>query len=254
MSEMEFANSGQSITGKKKLRTVGYGHYTDNSGKFLIGWNNTRLSNISNITIGQSPPGNTYNTIKIGLPFFQGKAEFGKLYQVVRKYCSSPKKIARKGDILLSVRAPVGPTNICDEKCCLGRGLSSIHVTGNLSQEFIHYYLISIQEWLSFQGTGSTFQAIGKDFLYNLSIPLPPLNEQKRIVAKLDAIIPRIAKLTQSILAKTFRGELTPQDPDDEPAEKLLERIMAEKAKMEGALKGAKKKGAGQKAKARSRK
>jgi type I restriction enzyme, S subunit len=90
------------------------------------GWIDVVLSDIAFIQMGQSPDSSTYNEKGVGLPFFQGKAEFGKLFPTVRKWCSEPKKVAEAGDILLSVRAPVGPTNIAAERCCIGRGLTAI--------------------------------------------------------------------------------------------------------------------------------
>jgi len=116
--------------------------------------------------------------------------------------------------------------------------------------------------------TGSTIKHFTGRSLAIYPILLPPLEEQKEIVRQVDRLFAladkleihyanakaRIDKLSQSVLAKAFRGELTPQDPNDEPAEKLLERIMAEKTKMESVLKGSKKKGGSQKAKAGSRK
>ena len=85
-----------------------------------------QLGDIATITAGQSPPGHTYNENGIGLPFFQGKADFGEFHPITRKWCVAPKKIAEPGDILISVRAPVGPTNVAGERCCIGRGLASI--------------------------------------------------------------------------------------------------------------------------------
>ncbi|MDJ0746498.1 MAG: hypothetical protein QNJ32_24480 [Xenococcaceae cyanobacterium MO_167.B27] len=90
------------------------------------GWLITQLENFTDIVLGQSPPSSTYNTEKNGLPFFQGKAEFGNLYPTPQKWCDSPKKTANQGDVLISVRAPVGSTNICIEKSCIGRGLAAI--------------------------------------------------------------------------------------------------------------------------------
>lgn len=77
------------------------------------GWTIAPLQEIATVNMGQSPKSETYNVNRDGLPFFQGKAEFGKLYPTVRKYCTDPKKVSEKDDILLSVRAPVGPTNLC---------------------------------------------------------------------------------------------------------------------------------------------
>ncbi|HHL33367.1 MAG TPA: restriction endonuclease subunit S, partial [Desulfobulbaceae bacterium] len=95
-------------------------------GKLPDGWILEKLPTLTNIVMGQSPPSSTYNTVGNGLPFFQGKAEFGKIFPTVQKYCSNPKKIAEKNSTLLSVRAPVGPTNLADRTCCIGRGLAAI--------------------------------------------------------------------------------------------------------------------------------
>jgi len=84
------------------------------------------LKDIADIIMGQSPPSSTYNANRVGLPFYQGKKEFGNLYPTPEKYCSEPKKIAESNYILISVRAPVGPTNFCKEKSCIGRGLAAI--------------------------------------------------------------------------------------------------------------------------------
>ena len=73
------------------------------------GWVWTILEEISEIILGQSPPSATYNTNGEGLPFYQGKLEFGKLYPTPRKWCTAPKKIVEKGDVFISIRAPVGP-------------------------------------------------------------------------------------------------------------------------------------------------
>lgn len=77
------------------------------------GWLKVKLSDVVELTMGQSLPSSTYNTRGQGLPFFQGKREFGGFYPITAKYCSRPIKIAELGDVLISVRAPVGPTNLC---------------------------------------------------------------------------------------------------------------------------------------------
>ena len=90
------------------------------------GWIKAKLPQVADINMGQSPAGTSVNTDGRGVAFFQGKAEFGPLYPVVRKYCDEPKKMAEKNDILLSVRAPVGPTNLADRDTAIGRGLAAI--------------------------------------------------------------------------------------------------------------------------------
>ncbi|MBS9783798.1 restriction endonuclease subunit S [Candidatus Gracilibacteria bacterium] len=137
------------------------------------------LKDIVTLTMGQSPKSETYNTEKIGLPFFQGKKEFGEIYPIAEIYCSEPKKIAEKGDILISVRAPVGPTNIANEKCCIGRGLASIRAKNILNQDYLLYFLKKFEANIQKLGKGSTFNSITKGDLETLQIPLPPLQTQK---------------------------------------------------------------------------
>ena len=174
------------------------------------GWISTSLGTVANIIMGQSPPSTTYNRDGEGLPFFQGKAEFGPLYPTPEKYCSTPQKVAEPGDVLISVRAPVGPTNLCRELSCIGRGLAALRVSGEIPSLFLFYYLRSIEEVVSLQGTGSTFTAINSAFLRDLRFYLPPINEQRRIVAKLEKLLEkvdscqkRLAKIL--ILLKRFR-------------------------------------------------
>jgi len=221
------------------------------------GWVWVRLGEVGDIIMGQSPPSSTYNDRRIGLPFYQGKLDFGEINPSPRVWCSRPKKIAEKGDILLSIRAPVGPTNICSEKCCIGRGLAAIRYFYNNEHRFIFYFFRSIENQISRIGTGSTFSAISKSQIENLSISLSPLPEQQQIVEEIerrfsvadevekaiDNSLKQAERLRQSILKKAFEGKLVPQDPNDEPAEKLLERIRDEKIKRESEKKVKKKGG-----------
>jgi type I restriction enzyme, S subunit len=150
------------------------------------------LSEIAAIQMGKSPDSSNYNDKGEGLPFFQGKAEFGKLFPTVRKWCTDPKKIAEAGDILLSVRAPVGPTNLATDRSCIGRGLAAIQAYDPFYQKYLLYYFRNIQTWLAEQGTGTIFAAIGGDFIRKLEFPLAPLNEQKRIADKLDRLLAKV--------------------------------------------------------------
>jgi type I restriction enzyme S subunit len=137
--------------------------------------------------MGQSPPGETYNTRGDGLPFFQGKAEFGDVFPIAVKWCTSPLKVAEAGDILLSVRAPVGPTNVAKSKSCIGRGLAAIRSDERLVlPSFLRYYFIAFELIISRMGAGSTFDAVGRDIIENLEVPVPPLTQQERIARILD--------------------------------------------------------------------
>ena len=131
-------------------------------------------------------------------------------------------KIAEAGDILISVRAPVGPTNLAMERCCIGRGLAGLRTGHEIQTEWLLFYLRSIEQELGQSGSGSTFNALTKKELSAILIPLPPLDEQRRIVTNLEAVYKRIKalkeaqaanegelkRLEQAILEKAFRGEL----------------------------------------------
>ena len=161
---------------------------TDNQKSNLPGgWVLARLEEVSTIIQGQSPPSSTFNKNKIGLPFFQGKAEFTELHPKIKIWSKVSKKIAEPNDILLSVRAPVGSTNIVNVRCSIGRGLAAIRYTPNY--KFLFYYLRFIEKELDKKGSGTTFKAISGEVIRNISLPIPPINEQNRIVSKLDELI-----------------------------------------------------------------
>jgi type I restriction enzyme S subunit len=211
------------------------------------GWAQTQLGEIAEIVLGQSPPSSTYNEDRKGLPFYQGKLEFGRSYPTPRKWCMSPKKTAEKGDVLISVRAPVGPTNICPEKSCIGRGLAAIRGLGGIGTFFILYLLRTFETEIARKGTGTTFSAIGGDQLKELEIPLPPLAEQVRIVARLEELFARLdagveglrkvkaqlKRYRQAVLKYAFEGKLTEEwrkthKHEIELATKLLEQTKQE--------------------------
>ncbi|MBQ8411652.1 MAG: restriction endonuclease subunit S, partial [Ruminiclostridium sp.] len=159
-----------------------------------------KLSAICEINMGQSPESSSYNEVRNGLPFFQGNADFGEIHPSVRVWCTEPKKIAKCNDILISVRAPIGALNIANIECCIGRGLAALTVNDKIcSREFLWYALESNVDLLVSKGTGSTFKAIGKNVLYDLEIPLPPLETQKQIAAILDKVTDLINKRKQQL-------------------------------------------------------
>ena len=157
------------------------------------------LKDVCEVVAGQSPPSKTYNDKGIGYPFFQGKADFGFLSPKVRIWCSAPKKIAHPNDILISVRAPVGPTNLCNVEAAIGRGLSAVRPSNKLDSMFLLHFLRSYAPILASKGTGSTFSAVTQKDIKNIQIPLPPIKIQKQIVEFLDRAQALIDKRKEQI-------------------------------------------------------
>ena len=125
-------------------------------------WRIGTIGECFHLTMGQSPPGSTYNDRGEGLPFFQGRSDFGFRYPTNRKHCSAPSRIAESDDTLVSVRAPVGDINLAWEKCCFGRGVAVLrHKSG--SRSFTHYATRAIQNELKhYEQTGTVFGAINR--------------------------------------------------------------------------------------------
>ncbi len=187
-------------------------------------WLPVKVIDIAALNMGQSPSSSDVNDSGEGIAFFQGKAEFGKLNPTARKFCTAPKKIAESGDILLSVRAPVGPTNVANQTTAIGRGLAAIRAENKaVDPRFLLHYFRCIEPWMSQQGTGTTFKAVSGGSLKELNAVLPPFAEQKVIADKLDTLlaqventkarlerIPQILKrLRQSVLAAAVSGRLS---------------------------------------------
>jgi type I restriction enzyme S subunit len=188
------------------------------SNKLPLGWKWVKLGETCEIIMGQSPPSITYNIERDGIPFFQGKGDFGEIYPTARVWCKCPLKIARPGDVLISVRAPVGSVNIANDMSCIGRGLAALRPNNSLDVLWLFYYLRLHEDQISALGKGSTFSAITKTDLDSIFIPLPSLSEQKRILARINDLFSRIReakrlrqeaqqeaeRLWQSVLADTF--------------------------------------------------
>ena len=145
------------------------------------------LANVCDLKMGQSPNSSSYNQNRIGIPFFQGNADFGDIHPEIRYWCNKPIKIAKKSDILISVRAPIGAINIATEECCIGRGLAAITGKKNLGlNKYLYYALKSrVKDPIS-SGKGSTFKAINRKDLEDILIPVPSVKEQKQITSTLD--------------------------------------------------------------------
>ena len=137
------------------------------------GWNNGMLIDIANITMGQSPDGSSYNEVGEGMLFYQGSTDFGMRFPSVRQYTTAPSRYAKRGDILMSVRAPVGSINIANNDCCIGRGLSAIN--SKLGSTTHLYYILNDLR-IAFEqrnAAGTTFGSITKEDLYSLPIIIP---------------------------------------------------------------------------------
>ena len=140
------------------------------------GWCSGKLSNIANITMGQSPDGESYNENGDGTVFYQGRTDFGMRFPTPRMYTTAPTRFASKGDVLLSVRAPVGDLNFAMEDCCIGRGLAALNSKLG-SQMHLFYTLTGFQQIFGIMdGNGTTFGSITKDTLFDMGVVIPESN------------------------------------------------------------------------------
>lgn len=196
------------------------GEFVDSElGPIPKGWRVGTLSEIANITMGQSPNGNSYNETADGAVFFQGRAEFGWRFPTIRLYTSEPKRMAQKGDVLLSVRAPVGDINVANENCCIGRGLAAVRSKCN-KQTFIFYLLKYSRRVLDrYNAEGTVFGSINKKEFYNLKILIPSekwVERYEEVCASLDSLISSLSDeinvliaLRDALLPKLMSGEIT---------------------------------------------
>ena len=187
-------------------------------------WAEGTLSDIADITMGQSPSGSSYNEDGTGTIFFQGRAEFGFRFPSVRLYTTEPKRMARSNDTLMSVRAPVGDLNVAHTDCCIGRGLAAIHSKNN-HQSFVLYTMFSLKKQLDvFNGEGTVFGSINRNSLNEMPILIPSsekLDEFEALVSPMDAAIRnnydeicRLEQLRDSLLPQLMSGELDVSDID----------------------------------------
>ena len=187
--------------------------------------------------MGQSPESTSYNESGNGIPFFQGNADFGERYPMTRIWCNAPTKVANAGDILISVRAPIGALNYAKEKCCIGRGLAAITPdSSRFSAEFIYWFLKGKNAELNTKGTGSTFKAIGRKVLEETLVPNYGFEQQNTCAANLEKVYSiiqmrrqELQKLDEIISARfveTFGDPITnPKGWDRYLLNDCLERI-----------------------------
>lgn len=197
-------------------------------GEIPKGWEVKTLKDEFNLNMGQSPSGETYNDIGEGMIFFQGRSDFGFRFPSNRIYTNDPKKIAKKFETLISVRAPVGDINMVAEDCCIGRGLGSISHPLNL-YSYTYHKILSIQDELkSYDNEGTVFGSINKETLGNIKNIIPPIsisrlfnelsNEKDSLIFILTKECQDLVKTRDTLLPKLISGEL-------EIAEVMAEKV-----------------------------
>ena len=193
-------------------------------GKIPKGWHVGSVSEEFNLTMGQSPPGSTYNEVGEGTPFFQGRTDFGFRYPTERVYCTAPTRFASTGDTLVSVRAPVGDINMAALKCAVGRGVAALrHKTG--SRSFTYYAMKNLQEeFANFEAEGTVFGAISKKGFAEVSWIVPPVSLVEgfeKLAFPLDQAIENnenvsktLAAIRDALLPKLISGEIRIKDAE----------------------------------------
>lgn len=193
-------------------------------GEIPKGWSASNVGQHFRLTMGQSPPGSTYNEIGNGVPFYQGRTDFGFRYPTRRVYCTSPTRFAEPGDTLVSVRAPVGDVNMAKERCAVGRGVAAIRHRGN-SRSFTYYSMHQLaQHFLKFEAEGTVFGSINKADFERLPFVVPSpdvLAAFDRVVSLLDDRIETneeqtisLANIRDTLLPKLISGELRVPDAE----------------------------------------
>lgn len=195
-------------------------HFQDSElGPIPQGWIAGRLGDSFEITMGQSPPGSTYNEVGEGLPFYQGRTDFGFRFPGRRVYCTAPTRFADVSDTLVSVRAPVGDANMASERCAIGRGVAAVRHKGN-RPSFTYYAIRSLRdEFDVFESEGTLFGAIGGDDFRLIRFAHPPdpiLRAFEELAAPMDALLESneresltLAELRDTLLGPLISGELT---------------------------------------------
>lgn len=181
-------------------------------GEIPEGWETGILGEHFRLTMGQSPPGSTYNNIGNGLPFFQGRTDFGFRYPTNRRFCTAPSRVADPGDTLVSIRAPVGDINMAWEMSCIGRGVAALRHRSE-SSSFTYYSALMIQDQIQqYEHTGTVFGAITKGQFASLPTVEPPtvvVNEFGKYASPWDHLIRLATKQTNML--SSLRDALLPQ-------------------------------------------
>lgn len=157
-------------------------------------WAIKKIGEVCEVIAGQSPEGKNYNNSMKGLPFYQGKKDFGNIFiKPPNVWTTQNTKIAEKDDILMSVRAPVGPVNISTEKICIGRGLAAIRPSKEIDRDFLFNYFLKIETELV-GNKGAVFNSINKAQIEDLNIPLPNIETQRKVVESINLLFEELDK------------------------------------------------------------
>lgn len=194
-------------------------HFQDSPfGHIPQGWAAGTVSDGFNLTMGQSPPGDTYNEDSNGIPFYQGRTDFGFRFPSRRVYCTAPTRYAKPGDTLVSVRAPVGDINMADEECCIGRGVAAVRHKSRAISFTYHAMANLAPDFARFEAEGTVFGSINKQNFENLRFVMPPpqvIAAYEQLAAPLDDQIRTLehqsrtlATLRDTLLPKLLSGEV----------------------------------------------
>jgi type I restriction enzyme, S subunit len=177
----------------------------------LSGVERTPLGELAEVTMGSSPPGDTYNEVGVGLSFYQGTRDFGFRFPSQRVWCDKPVRVAPEGATLVSVRAPVGRLNVATEKCCIGRGLAALVSKFGTPSVLFHSLSAITDVWAPFEAEGTVFGSINKKQLEGLAVPLADPTTARaleEVLAALDARVEQLFVETASL--RDLRDALLP--------------------------------------------
>lgn len=164
-------------------------------------WKKTSIEEIASVNMGQSPDSNFVNEVEFGTPFLQGNAEFGTRTPEEIFWCTRPRKTAQKGDILVSVRAPVGAVNIADKEYCIGRGLAAVNFWG-INKEFSSYAFSNVVPQLHIKSQGTTFLAVSKGDIDKAVISYPISDAEQSKIAEVLFTVDEAIDNTRNLIEK----------------------------------------------------